>query len=154
MFLNELFSAFDGLMEKYGVFKVETIGDCFMCVSGHDGSLNHAARMLALAGEMLEVRTRAKLPVLAEADLAGVRRDVCQDFARGTVRVRIGLHSGSAVAGVVGGLMPRYCFFGDAVVRGCKACYLVARCACLTSRAARRTWLHAWSPPPSRSACT
>jgi class 3 adenylate cyclase len=64
--------------------------------------------MLALAGDMLEVRTRAKLPPQDPADLVGARRDVCEDFARGTIRVRIGIHSGSAVAGVVGGLMPRY----------------------------------------------
>jgi class 3 adenylate cyclase len=141
--LNELFSAFDALMTKYGVFKVESactrtrmecfcaypaglrvacalhvpsrcllraaIGDCYMCVSGHDGAPLHAARMLALAGEMLEVRSRARLPRPArEADLLGVSRDVREDFERGSVRVRIGFHAGAAVAGVVGGLMPRY----------------------------------------------
>ena len=34
--LNKLFSAFDELATRLGVFKVETIGDCYMCVAGHD----------------------------------------------------------------------------------------------------------------------
>lgn len=72
--LNELFSAFDALMESHGCYKVEargqtsnskhvsfpyphpppshqTIGDCFMAVAGHDGAADHAERVLALAAD-------------------------------------------------------------------------------------------------------
>jgi class 3 adenylate cyclase len=88
--------------------QVETIGDCLMCCSGHDGAPDHAARMLAVATEMLEVRQRVRLPPVPRAALCRLPQDVQDDFARGQIRVRVGFHSGPAVAGVVGGLMPRY----------------------------------------------
>jgi class 3 adenylate cyclase len=88
--------------------QVETIGDCIMCCSGHDGAPDHAARMLAVATEMLEVRKRVRLPPVSRAALCRLPQDVQDDFASGLIRVRIGFHSGPAVAGVVGGLMPRY----------------------------------------------
>ena len=45
LMLNELFSAFDQALDRHGVYKVETIGDAYMCVTGHDGVGNHAERM-------------------------------------------------------------------------------------------------------------
>jgi hypothetical protein len=44
------------------VHKVETIGDAYMCVTGHDGIGDHAQRMSAFAREMIEVCNRVKLP--------------------------------------------------------------------------------------------
>ena len=35
--LNEIFGKYDALSDKHGIFKVETIGDCYMAAAGHDG---------------------------------------------------------------------------------------------------------------------
>eukprot|EP00898_Chlorokybus_atmophyticus_P007811 jgi/Chlat1/8030/Chrsp71S07504 len=94
--LNELFTGFDNLVDKYNVYKVETIGDAYMAVAGHDGSANHAERMLQLA---MEIITFVK-----EVSIANI-----------TVQIRVGIHTGPAHAGVIGMKCPRYCFFGDTV---------------------------------------
>lgn len=53
--LNHLFSAFDALTEEHGVFKVETIGDAYMCAAGHDGKPGHALRCCRFGLAMLQV---------------------------------------------------------------------------------------------------
>mmetsp|Transcript_10622 Transcript_10622/g.17037 ORF Transcript_10622/g.17037 Transcript_10622/m.17037 type:complete len:1013 (+) Transcript_10622:172-3210(+) len=60
LMLNELFSAFDELLDRHGVYKVETVGDTYMCVTGHDGVGNHAGRMAAFAREMIQVCNRVR----------------------------------------------------------------------------------------------
>jgi len=57
-FLNTLFTRFDELMDQHGVCKVDTIGDAYMCVCGHEAGTenDHATRMMAAAKDMLKVR--------------------------------------------------------------------------------------------------
>ena len=130
--LNELFSRFDALCDKYGCYKVETIGDAYMVVSGNDDAPNHAARMLALATEMLEVSRCIRLPRASVRTLAACSHlalptmggrpsmEAEEDawggaMAAGHIRLRIGIHCGPAFAGVVGTKMPHFSFFGDTI---------------------------------------
>jgi len=97
MLLNELFSAFDALLDKHGVYKVETIGDAYMVAAGHDGCTDHAKRIMLMGLAMLEA-------------VRGVRPPPSM-----RLRIRVGMHSGPAFTGVVGQKVPRFCFFGDTV---------------------------------------
>jgi guanylate cyclase len=96
--MNTVFSCFDSLMDKFGVYKVETVGQIYMAVSGApERTRQHAHNIAALSLQMLE-----QVSAIQGADGA-------------QVNIRIGIHSGPAVAGVVGIKVPRYCFFGDTV---------------------------------------
>ncbi|BFZ04948.1 hypothetical protein BsWGS_07987 [Bradybaena similaris] len=99
--LNALYSRFDAAIENFDVYKVETIGDAYMVVSGlplRNGK-DHVLHIARLALQMLQEVARFKVPHEPEHKL----------------QLRIGLHSGAVVAGVVGLKMPRYCLFGDTV---------------------------------------
>lgn len=95
--LNGLFSDFDALVTKYGVEKVKTIGDCYMIAAGAPSACTHHAQQLVrLALEMQElVKTK--------------------QYQGHTLTVRIGINSGSVVAGVIGTNKFTYDLWGDAV---------------------------------------
>lgn len=91
--LNQVFSAFDELTEKYGLEKIKTIGDCYMVVSGiPQPRADHAPALAEMALEMHAAL--AHLPPL---------------------RLRIGINSGPIVAGVVGLKKFIYDLWGDTV---------------------------------------
>uniref|UniRef100_A0A0K0F4K0 guanylate cyclase n=1 Tax=Strongyloides venezuelensis TaxID=75913 RepID=A0A0K0F4K0_STRVS len=99
--VNDLYSLFDGVIENLNVYKVETIGDGYLCVSG------------------LPIRNGTK-HVEEIADLALNFMDICDKFTLTylpgyKISLRIGCNTGPCVAGVVGLSMPRYCLFGDTV---------------------------------------
>ncbi|KAK3779967.1 hypothetical protein RRG08_041430 [Elysia crispata] len=99
--LNSLYSCFDERIAVYDVYKVETIGDAYMVVSGvpKKNGKRHAAEIGTMALDLLDCIRRLEIP-----HLPGTK-----------FKLRIGCHSGSVVTGVVGSKMPRYCLFGETV---------------------------------------
>lgn len=103
--LETLYRKFDRLARKHGVFKVETIGDCYVAVTGlPEPNDDHAAMMCRFA---LAIRL--------------TMRDACKRLESilgpGTadLSLRIGVHSGAVTAGVLRGEKSRFQLFGDTV---------------------------------------
>jgi len=96
--LNGIFTAFDTIVEKYGVEKIKTIGDCYMMVGGLPIHRDDHARVVAAAAlEMVEA-----LDLLNEQN--------------GTnLKMRVGIHTGPVVAGVIGKIKFTYDLWGDTV---------------------------------------
>ncbi len=100
--LNQLFSQFDMLTAAYQLEKIKTIGDCYMVVGGLPSPrADHAEAVADLALVLLDVLER--LP----------ERSSSHDLP--AVQMRIGIHCGSVVAGVIGTHKPAYDIWGDTV---------------------------------------
>ncbi|MBK9249547.1 MAG: tetratricopeptide repeat protein [Ignavibacteria bacterium] len=97
--LDRIFSEFDALAEKYGLEKIKTIGDAYMVVSGAPVQRdNHAEAMAHFALEMVEAMKEFRSISTGEE-----------------IQLRIGIHSGEVVAGVIGKKKFAYDLWGDAV---------------------------------------
>ncbi|NET37035.1 MAG: response regulator [Cyanothece sp. SIO1E1] len=96
--LNEIFSAFDQLSERYGLEKIKTIGDAYMVVGGMPTvRSDHAKAIAAIALDMQQEITR-------------FRSDLGEPF-----QLRIGINSGPVIAGVIGTKKFNYDLWGDTV---------------------------------------
>ena len=96
--LDRLFSDFDALVERNGLEKIKTIGDCYMAASGvPEPRADHARRAALLALDM--------------------RKAIAGSTARNgfELELRIGINSGPLVAGVIGSKRFLYDLWGDAV---------------------------------------
>ena len=97
--LHMCFKAFDDISSKYGIEKIKTAGDAYMAVSGLPvASGQHAVNMVNAA---LEIR-----------DFMLHRREQIGEKA---FEIRLGIHSGSVVAGIVGVKKFAYDIWGDTV---------------------------------------
>jgi adenylate cyclase len=96
--LNRVFSEFDQLAEDHGLEKIKTIGDAYMAVAGAPAArADHAEAAAAMALDMLAAVER-------------VGAEVGRPLA-----LRIGIHAGPAMAGVIGRRKFAYDLWGDAV---------------------------------------
>ena len=96
--LNEVFSRFDALTEKYGLEKIKTIGDAYMVAGGlPTPRSDHAILVANMALEMREVVENLETPT-------GDR-----------LQVRIGINTGPVAAGVIGTKKFTYDLWGDTV---------------------------------------
>ncbi len=96
--LNEYFSVFDRLTDKYGVEKIKTIGDAYFAVSGlPDKNANHAHSIALFSLDLIKElkRLNSKLNI--------------------NLNLRIGIHTGPVIAGVIGMKKFTYDLWGDTV---------------------------------------
>jgi class 3 adenylate cyclase len=100
--LNDIFSRFDRIAERYNMEKIKTIGDAYLAVGGmsqdrREGHVLNAARFALSIRDALSHQ-------IAESDLP--------------IDIRIGLHVGPMIAGVIGTRQPSFDCWGDAVSVG------------------------------------
>ncbi|MCB0588575.1 MAG: hypothetical protein KDD06_25000, partial [Phaeodactylibacter sp.] len=100
--IDHCFRAFDEIMEKYGLEKIKTVGDAYLCVGGiRDDDGDEATRVTLAALEIQKFMSALKLQREAEA--------------RPCFEARIGIHTGAVVAGIVGIKKFAYDIWGDTV---------------------------------------
>ena len=96
--LNEIFTGFDAIVERHHSERIKTIGDAYMCVSGLTGHDSMPTKnLITVASEML---------------------DFVAQFNEGSNtswQIRIGIASGSCIAGIVGTKKYQFDLFGDTV---------------------------------------
>jgi class 3 adenylate cyclase len=96
--LETLYGAFDEIAKRRRIFKIETIGDCYVAVAGvSEPMINHAVAMCQFAHDILTVMR--KLTREMETSLGP---------DTGDLSLRIGLHSGPVTAGVLRGERARF----------------------------------------------
>eukprot|EP00854_Cymbomonas_tetramitiformis_P002862 gene2862-3660_t len=98
--LSIWFQILDDLAEDLGVYKVETVGDQYMAVCGAPvENPEHASRVAEFALRIMEV-----LPLMPDIFIDGA-----------DLTMRLGMHTGTVVGGVIRANRPRWQLFGDAV---------------------------------------
>lgn len=96
--LNDLFIDFDTLAIELGIEKIKTLGDAYMAACGiPTAKENHAVLITEFAFKAIETAKKHKFPGQSE------------------IKVRVGLHCGSVIAGVIGGHKFTYDLWGDTV---------------------------------------
>ena len=97
--LHACFKAFDEIIKKHNIEKIKTVGDAYLAVSGLPiPDPGHAVNM-----------------VKAAVDILGFMRERKKQLGDNTFEVRIGMHSGNVVAGIVGVIKFAYDIWGDTV---------------------------------------
>ncbi len=95
------YSMFDEIINKYGLEKIKTIGDSYMCAGGLPfPTSNHAIKMIQAAFDISAFVEKAKHD---------------NPFDREGLEIRLGINTGPVVAGVVGTKKFAYDIWGDAV---------------------------------------
>eukprot|EP00960_Hanusia_phi_P051954 761139-Hanusia_phi.AAC.1 len=96
--LDRLYTALDGLACSLNIFKIETIGDAYMCVCNLvEEQPDHAARLAYFAIKAVEVAATTLVDK--------------ENESLGSVKLRIGINSGPVVANVIGTSRPKYTLF-------------------------------------------
>lgn len=101
-FLNQIFSEFDDLCELHQLEKIKTVGDAYIAVGGLPGSPpDHSQAVVNMALEMMKKIKTFTFPIA--------------EFRHQSPRIRIGIHVGPVVAGVIGTRKFAYDLWGDTV---------------------------------------
>jgi len=100
--LDFCFKAFDKIIKKYGLEKIKTIGDAYMCAGGlPEPSPKHPVKVIQAALEIQQF--------LADWKLEKIRKN------ESVFEARVGIHTGEIVAGVVGDIKFAYDIWGNTV---------------------------------------
>ena len=118
VFLNDLFEVFDGLCDDFNMYVIETVGDCYVATVGvvtgeqtvQDVSITDSMPKTSTAS-----RTNAKdLVSFAKAMVRGSRQ-VKKPVLDTPALLRVGLHTGSCISGIIGTRNFKFSLLGDDV---------------------------------------
>ncbi|KAJ9510726.1 hypothetical protein QJQ45_027647 [Haematococcus lacustris] len=116
-FLNVLFGMFDELCDHHRIMKVETAGDCYIVAGGILGAV--ADPGLPVSGGFTQVLDKhdpadsaARVMQFAK-DMLAVASTVLMPHNQQPVQIRIGMHTGDCVSGLIGRKCPKFAVFGD-----------------------------------------
>lgn len=101
--LDYCFSTFDQIIDKYGLEKIKTIGDAYFCIGGladEDGQIHSMMRAALEIRDFMQDRRQ---------------KSSMNDEVSASMQIRIGIHIGPAIAGVVGIKKFAFDIWGDAV---------------------------------------
>ncbi len=100
--INTCFEAFDSIVEKYGIEKIKTIGDAYMAAGGLPVPTDDSVKNTVLAALEMQTFITERMTIMNEKSLPAFE-------------MRIGIHTGPVVAGIVGVKKFQYDIWGDAV---------------------------------------
>jgi class 3 adenylate cyclase len=110
LFLNRIFALFESLCDLHAVSKVETAGDCFIASSGiltvdRDGyaRIDEVPNKVSCASHIMDF----------SCDVLRCSRLMAMPHNQSPVSLRIGVHSGDCISGLIGSKMPKFAVFGD-----------------------------------------
>ena len=110
--LSKLFSRFDQLCEENKVYKVHTIGDCYV-IMGYNGRIDKSKRYRAV---VVDEANRVIQTGLEMIDIIREIRETSKEQSLKDLDMRIGIHTGRVVAGIIGSKVVRYDIFGEGVL--------------------------------------
>lgn len=110
--LNKVFTRFDQLCEEYKVYKVHTIGDCYV-IMAYNGKIEKSKRTKNV---IIEETSRMLNLGLNMVEILGELKQNTKDSFINNINVRIGLHTGPVIAGIIGSRMVKYDIFGEGVL--------------------------------------
>jgi class 3 adenylate cyclase len=109
-FLNELYNEFDDLIDIYNVYKVETAGDCYIVAGGIMQKDHHGHHFMR---EKVNPSLNALSVLLFAKTLLKKANGLLNPVTGKPIQMRIGIHTGPVVSGIIGKKMPRFCLVGD-----------------------------------------
>jgi class 3 adenylate cyclase len=110
--LSKLFTRFDQLCDENKVYKVHTIGDCYV-VMGYNGKIDKLKRVRAI---VIDEANRVIQTGLEMIDIIREVASAAEDQSQKDLAMRIGVHTGRVVAGIIGSKVVRYDIFGEGVL--------------------------------------
>ena len=110
--LDQLYNVFDQLCDQYGLQKIETVGKTYMACGGLksaerkiDSRLLNRHHSVRVTDFAMECQTYAKTIFLKNGKI---------------VELKIGIHTGPVISGVVGETKPQFSLIGDTVTKTCR----------------------------------
>merc|ERR1712176_503753 len=122
VFLNDLFHVFDNMCDEYNVYKLETVGDCYVATVGVVTGMIVSSKLYGFEAQPNDSLVKQActsnskdLVGFAKAMIRGSRK-VLKPVLKTPATMRVGIHTGNCMSGIIGTTKLKFCLLGDMVV--------------------------------------